>query len=159
MAAVVAIAAALGIALPGGDDSTSTTSRAAPSAQATTATGTGASSTPASSATAPTGGSPSGGVSSAGPSPDSEEGQAIARVLAQIDSGQRSQYSQDGGTFENREGLLPAGGYGYYREYTVLTPNSPDRGARRLVRGEQGELYYTSDHYASFTRIDPGRYR
>ena len=43
---------------------------------------------------------------------------------------------------------------GYYAEYTVETPGSPDRGARRIVGGEAGELYYTDDHYASFLWIE-----
>ncbi|MGC8780905.1 MAG: ribonuclease domain-containing protein [Anaerolineae bacterium] len=64
-------------------------------------------------------------------------------------------YRQDGVVFENREGRLPRKPAGYYREYTVVTPGSADRGARRLVRGEQGELYYTDDHYASFRRVVP----
>ncbi len=59
-------------------------------------------------------------------------------------------YDQDGSTFQNREGLLPAHPRGYYREYTVETPGSPDRGARRIVTGDRGERYYTDDHYDSF---------
>ncbi|MCA9982332.1 MAG: ribonuclease, partial [Anaerolineales bacterium] len=65
-------------------------------------------------------------------------------------------YNKDGSTFQNREGLLPSQPRGYYREYTVETPGSRDRGARRIVAGEGGEFYYTADHYASFARIwDP----
>jgi ribonuclease T1 len=64
-------------------------------------------------------------------------------------------YRQDGVVFENRERLLPAKATGYYREYTVKTPGSPDRGARRLIRGGQNELYYTDDHYGSFRRVTP----
>ncbi|WP_199434932.1 ribonuclease domain-containing protein [Qaidamihabitans albus] len=63
----------------------------------------------------------------------------------------------DGTTFGNREKLLPEKPSGYYREYTVETPGSPDRGARRLVTGEQRELYYTGDHYVSFVVVDPHR--
>ncbi|GAA1920271.1 ribonuclease domain-containing protein [Nocardioides hwasunensis] len=59
----------------------------------------------------------------------------------------------DGGTFGNREELLPDRPSGYYREYTVPTPGSDDRGARRIVAGDDGELYYTGDHYDSFSRI------
>ena len=79
----------------------------------------------------------------------------ISQVLAAIASGEPLPYSEDGQTFQNREGLLPSQPIGYYREYTVETPGSPDRGARRLVIGEAGETYYTADHYASFSRIDP----
>jgi ribonuclease T1 len=64
-------------------------------------------------------------------------------------------YDEDGGPFGNREGLLPEEGGDYYREYTVPTPGSPDRGARRIVEGAAGELYWTADHYDSFARIVP----
>jgi ribonuclease T1 len=48
---------------------------------------------------------------------------------------------------------LPAKQLGYYREYTVVTPGSPDRGARRIVAGAGGEIYYTDDHYDSFREV------
>jgi guanyl-specific ribonuclease Sa len=86
------------------------------------------------------------------------EDAAIAGVLAAIESGETLPYEEDGQTFQNREGLLPQQPIGYYSEYTVETPGSPDRGARRLVIGEGGETYYTDDHYASFTQIDPADY-
>jgi len=60
---------------------------------------------------------------------------------------------EDGGTFENREELLPDEPRGYYAEYTVPTPGADDRGARRIVAGDDGELYWTGDHYRSFERI------
>ena len=63
----------------------------------------------------------------------------------------------DGKVFGNREGLLPDHGRGYYREYTVATPGSDDRGARRLVTGEADEVYYTGDHYESFVQVDVTR--
>lgn len=59
--------------------------------------------------------------------------------------------------FQNREKILPAKDSGYYREYTVKTPGSPDRGAKRLVTGSGKELYYTEDHYASFVVVDTNR--
>lgn len=59
--------------------------------------------------------------------------------------------------FGNREGLLPAESNGYYREYTVETPGGSDRGARRIIVGRGGEIYYTDDHYASFRRVREGR--
>jgi ribonuclease T1 len=62
-------------------------------------------------------------------------------------------YDKDGSTFSNREGLLPKRPNGYYKEYTVITPGSSDRGARRIVAGREGELYYTGDHYDSFKRV------
>jgi ribonuclease T1 len=63
----------------------------------------------------------------------------------------------DGVVFENREKTLPAKRSGYYHEYTVKTPGSPDRGARRLITGAEHELYYTGDHYATFVAVDPNR--
>lgn len=59
-------------------------------------------------------------------------------------------FERDGITFQNRERLLPQKSRGYYREYTVITPWENDRGARRIVAGANGELYYTDDHYESF---------
>ncbi len=63
----------------------------------------------------------------------------------------------DDQTFGNREGLLPKKSTGYYKEYTVVTPGSQDRGERRIIKGAGGELYYTADHYQSFRRIREGR--
>jgi ribonuclease T1 len=60
----------------------------------------------------------------------------------------------DGVTFSNREKRLPAKPSDYYREYTVPTPGSDDRGARRLVTGSSDEVYYTGDHYESFVVVD-----
>lgn len=66
-------------------------------------------------------------------------------------------YSQDDTVFSNREGVLPSQSSGYYHEFTVITPGSSTRGARRIVTGEKSqEDYYTSDHYATFNLIDFG---
>lgn len=75
------------------------------------------------------------------------------QTLALIEAGGPFPYTKDGGVFGNREGLLPKRSRGYYREYTVKTPGAKDRGARRIVSGVPGELYYTDDHYRSFKRI------
>lgn len=64
-------------------------------------------------------------------------------------------YRQDGSTFQNREALLPDRPSGFYREYTVETPGSRDRGARRFVIGEDAAAYYTDDHYESFRFVAP----
>ncbi|MCM2576665.1 ribonuclease [Streptomyces meridianus] len=78
-------------------------------------------------------------------------------TLDLIESGGPYPYPQDGTVFQNREGLLPPQSSGYYHEYTVITPGSPDRGARRIVTGEDVEEdYYTADHYASFDLVDHG---
>ena len=75
------------------------------------------------------------------------------QTLALIEKDGPFPYSRDGAVFGNREGLLPKRERGYYREYTVKTPGARDRGARRIVAGRGGELYYSDDHYRSFRRI------
>ncbi|MEV7672338.1 ribonuclease domain-containing protein [Streptomyces sp. NPDC088752] len=77
-------------------------------------------------------------------------------TLDLIDAGGPFPYGQDGSVFQNREGILPARTSGYYHEYTVKTPGSTTRGARRIVTGNAVEDYYTADHYASFDLIDHG---
>jgi len=75
-------------------------------------------------------------------------------TLALIRQGGPFPYKQDGTEFGNRERLLPSKERGYYREYTVKTPGAGDRGARRIIAGGGSrELYYTDDHYRSFSRI------
>jgi ribonuclease T1 len=77
-------------------------------------------------------------------------------TLALIQRGGPFPYRKDGTTFQNRERLLPARPRGYYREYTVPTPGSRDRGARRIVSGGDPPevFYYTADHYRSFREIE-----
>ena len=79
-------------------------------------------------------------------------------TLDLIHSGGPFPYDQDGTVFSNREGILPDESSGYYHEYTVITPGSPDRGARRLVGGgattTPEHVYYTADHYSSFCEVD-----
>jgi ribonuclease T1 len=62
-------------------------------------------------------------------------------------------YDRDGVVFGNFERYLPQQDRGYYREYTVPTPGAAHRGARRIITGRGGELYYTDDHYRTFKRI------
>ncbi|MFC1463966.1 MAG: ribonuclease domain-containing protein [Candidatus Brachytrichaceae bacterium NZ_4S206] len=75
------------------------------------------------------------------------------QTLALIRRGGPFPYRQDGTIFQNRERRLPIKPRGYYREYTVRTPGERDRGARRIVMGAGGEIYYTADHYESFVRV------
>jgi ribonuclease T1 len=81
--------------------------------------------------------------------------EAIA-TLRLIQGGGPFPYRKDGTVFQNREGRLPARPWGYYREYTVTTPGSPDRGARRIIAGGTPPrvYYYTHDHYRSFRPIE-----
>lgn len=74
-------------------------------------------------------------------------------TISRIRQGGPFPYARDGTVFQNRERRLPERPRGYYREYTVKTPGAHDRGARRIVAGREGELYYTHDHYRSFRRV------
>jgi len=91
--------------------------------------------------------------------PEISAGQMPAEAretVALIRKGGPFPYERDGIEFRNFEKRLPLRPRGYYREYTVRTPGVKNRGARRIVAGRGGELYYTDDHYRSFRRIkDP----
>ncbi len=83
-----------------------------------------------------------------------------ARItLARIRDNGPFPYERDGVPFGNREALLPPRSRGYYHEYTVETPGSRSRGARRIVCGGKtatlAECYYSDDHYQSFKSIRP----
>ncbi|XUX00690.1 MAG: ribonuclease domain-containing protein [Dehalogenimonas sp.] len=79
--------------------------------------------------------------------------QEARTTLQLIETGGPFPFPQDGTVFNNFEGLLPKKTSGYYHEYTVITPGSNDRGARRIITGLSGERYYTDDHYASFKLV------
>jgi ribonuclease T1 len=73
-------------------------------------------------------------------------------TLALIRQGGPFPYARDGAVFANREGRLPLAPRNAYREYTVKTLHSRDRGARRIIAGNN-KFWYTADHYRSFRRI------
>lgn len=77
-------------------------------------------------------------------------------TLALIERGGPFPHRKDGAVFQNREHRLPAQPRGWYHEYTVETPGSDDRGARRIIAGGDppSEFWYSGDHYRSFRRID-----
>ncbi|MET9347431.1 ribonuclease domain-containing protein [Streptomyces termitum] len=77
-------------------------------------------------------------------------------TLALIAKGGPYPYAKDGTVFGNFERVLPKRPRGYYHEYTVKTPGSRDRGARRIVTGRDGDAYYTDDHYESFREVVGG---
>ena len=89
-----------------------------------------------------------------------EELPSEARTTLQlINQGGPYPYQRDGAVFGNFERRLPLKQRGYYREFTVPTPGRPDRGARRIVAGENGECYYTENHYRTFRKIRKGSSR
>jgi ribonuclease T1 len=83
--------------------------------------------------------------------------QAGRKTYELIRAGGPFPFDKDGMVFGNRERQLPAERRGFYREYTVSTPGSRDRGARRIVCGGPATAphacFYTADHYASFRKI------
>ena len=56
-----------------------------------------------------------------------------------------------GDRFGNYEGILPEGGK--YRECDIDTLGASSRGAKRLIYSEDGSIWYTEDHYASFRQL------
>ncbi|HEX8255540.1 MAG TPA: ribonuclease domain-containing protein [Thermoanaerobaculia bacterium] len=85
---------------------------------------------------------------------DERERAEVQKTLELIERGGPFPHKQDCTVFGNRERRLPPQPRGYYREYTVRTPGASNRGARRIVRGDGGELFYTRDHYDTFIRIN-----
>lgn len=59
-------------------------------------------------------------------------------------------YCIGGDRFGNYEGLLPTAKGRTYTECDIDTLNRSSRGAKRIVFSNDGLIYYTDDHYASF---------
>jgi guanyl-specific ribonuclease Sa len=87
----------------------------------------------------------------------------VQDTLNQIDAGKwpgsaNAPGTKGGGSFENREGLLPttdaSGRPITYQEWDV-NPKVPGQGrdAQRIVTGSDGSAWYTDGHYGSFRRI------
>lgn len=82
-------------------------------------------------------------------------------VIQKIKSRAKFPFKQDARIFQNRENRLPSQNRGYYQEYTVITPGTQNRGARRIVAGKgktkdvatSDEYYYTNNHYRSFYQV------
>lgn len=58
-----------------------------------------------------------------------------------------------GDRFGNYEGLLPEAGGRTYTECDIDTLHKDSRGAKRIVFSNDGLIYYTGDHYESFTLL------
>ena len=58
-----------------------------------------------------------------------------------------------GDVFQNREGALPKENGRSYRECDIDTLGRSSRGSKRLVYSDDGLIYYTGDHYESFTLL------
>ena len=55
-----------------------------------------------------------------------------------------------GSYFGNYEGILPDGDY---KECDIDTLGQKKRGAKRIIYSDDGRIYYTDDHYESFTQL------
>lgn len=69
-------------------------------------------------------------------------------------------HRNDGSVFQNRppkggngKPLLPIQPAGHYTEYVMPTPGVTGPGPQRIITGQNGEVYYTPDHYDSFIKI------
>ncbi len=80
----------------------------------------------------------------------------INKTLKLIKQGGPFPHKQDATIFQNRERILPKQPHGYYHEYTVRTPGTKTRGARRIVTGGNPPqaYYYTPDHYRTFHKLE-----
>ena len=58
-----------------------------------------------------------------------------------------------GSRFSNYEGLLPEKNGRIYQECDIDTMGAKKRGAKRIVWSNDGLIYYTDDHYESFTLL------
>ncbi len=102
---------------------------------------------------------------------DAARVKAIMKLVSDIYNNQHLPYSQDGTTFKNKEGKLPAMPAGFYKEYTLLTGNAPHvvtignntydvapdlsaRGSERVIIGGGQKIYYTPDHYKNFILLE-----
>lgn len=74
-------------------------------------------------------------------------------TLDRIVSGEKFPYRNDGSIFKNMEGLLPKQNAGYYKEFVHPTPGVKGPGVMRVVTGQNGEMWFTPDHYKTFIQI------
>jgi filamentous hemagglutinin len=80
----------------------------------------------------------------------------VSNTVARIMRGEEIDFPNDGAVFQNRERRLPRKASGYYREWVHPTSGVRGPGPQRIVTGEEGEIYYTPDHYRTFYRLDRG---
>lgn len=80
-------------------------------------------------------------------------------TLNRIASGRTYPHKNDGSVFKNfaptgrTTPLLPVKPFGYYREFVHPTPGTSGPGSMRIVTGQGGEIWFTSDHYKSFIQV------
>ncbi len=74
-------------------------------------------------------------------------------TLNRIASGGKFPHRNDGSVFKNLEGLLPKQDAGFYREFVHPIPGISGPGPMRIVTGQNGGMWFTADHYATFIPI------
>jgi filamentous hemagglutinin len=74
-------------------------------------------------------------------------------TLKRIRDGKATRHRNDGAIFQNREGKLPRKDRDYYREFVVEKKGLPFPGPQRVIIGKKGEVYFTGDHYKTYTRV------
>jgi hypothetical protein len=75
-------------------------------------------------------------------------------TLERVRAGKKLEHRNDGAIFRNREGKLPRKrDPNYYREFVHHFRKMPFPGPQRVIVGKGGEVYYSGDHYHSFTRV------
>ncbi len=67
--------------------------------------------------------------------------------------GYKDGYCIGGDYFGNYEGRLPEGNY---HECDIDTMHKSKRGAKRIIYSDEGQIYYTDDHYETFTLLYDG---
>jgi len=75
-------------------------------------------------------------------------------TLDRIRSGKHVSEPHDGAVFNNRERRLPVKDRAWYREFVHAPKGFPFPGPQRVILGKSGEVYYTGDHYKSFTKVN-----
>jgi len=72
-----------------------------------------------------------------------------------IKNGVKFPHRNDGTIFKSREGLLPSKPAGYWTKHVHPTLGGKGPGLQRIVKGQNGEIYFTPDHYKTFRPLNP----
>lgn len=75
----------------------------------------------------------------------------VGRALERIGAGIADPHHNDGSLFKNYDNLLPSGTV--YTEWVVRSVSEVGPGASRIVVGGNGSIYFSYDHYRSFTQL------
>ncbi|MDO5567530.1 MAG: ribonuclease domain-containing protein, partial [Planctomycetia bacterium] len=84
--------------------------------------------------------------------PDNETVDLTA-TLERIAEGDRDHHRNDGTEFRNRERRLPNRPSYYYTEFVHRISRGSSPGACRIIIGQEGDIWYTPDHYQSFIPV------